>query len=174
MFKRSKNLIKSVMEEGWAKSCSPNDEFWTKLTEWIYAVLLPEFMTKYIGHIDEIIHIDPNLTERQILEMVAMHMVKSVDASYGSVRIYDPDTEQMLSFGSYPPGEEARESNIAQEGSIAGEVVKSGNPFLVPNIHEEGRYHDKTIIERKGINSMMAIPFEIPRFFPHERATAGQ
>jgi signal transduction histidine kinase len=161
------------MKEDWVKAGSLNDEFWTKLAKWIYDVLLPEFMTQYIGHIDEIIHIDPNLAERQILEMVAMHMVKSVDASYGSVRIYDPDTEQMLSFGSYPPGEEARESNIAQEGSIAGEVVKSGNPFLVPNIHEEGRYHDKTIIERKGVNSMMAIPFEIPRFFPHERATAG-
>jgi signal transduction histidine kinase len=173
MFEGSKNLIKSVMEEGWAKSGGPNDEFWTRLTEWIYAVLLPEFMTKYIGHIDEIIHIDPNLTERQILELVAMHMMQSLDATYGSVRIYDPDTEQMLSFGSYPPGEEARETNIALKGSIAGEVFKSGNPFLVPNIHEEGCYHDKTIIERKGVNSMMAIPFEIPRFFPHERNTTG-
>jgi signal transduction histidine kinase len=173
MFQASKNLIKSVMKEGWASSGCPNDQFWTRMEEWIHKVLLPETMSQYIGHIDEIIHIDPKLAEQQILELVAMHMIQSLNARYGSVRIYDPDTEQMLSFGSYPPGEEARESNIALDGSIAGRVIKSGNPFIVPNIFKEGLYNDKTIIERKGVNSMMAIPFEIPRFFPHERNTAG-
>jgi signal transduction histidine kinase len=173
MFQTSKNLIKSVMKEGWASSGCPNDQFWTRMEEWIHKVLLPETMSQYIGHIDEIIHIDPKLAEQQILELVAMHMIQSLNARYGSVRIYDPDTEQMLSFGSYPTGEEARESNIALDGSIAGRVIKSGNPFIVPNIFKEGLYNDKTIIERKGVNSMMAIPFEIPRFFPHERNTAG-
>jgi signal transduction histidine kinase len=173
MFQTSKNLIKSVMKEGWASSGCPNDQFWTRMEEWIHKVLLPETMSQYIGHIDEIIHIDPKLAEQQILELVAMHMIQSLNARYGSVRIYDPDTEQMLSFGSYPPGEEARESNIDLEGSIAGRVIKSGNPFIVPNILKEGLYNDKTIVERKGVNSMMAIPFEIPRFFPHERNTAG-
>ena len=173
MFQTSKNLIKSVMKEGWAKSGCPNDQFWTKMEEWIHKVLLPETMSQFIGHIDEIIHIDPKLTEQQILELVAMHMIQSLNARYGSVRIYDPDTEQMLSFGSYPPGEEAREANIALEGSIAGRVIKSGNPFIVPNILKESLYNDKTIVERKGVNSMMAIPFEIPRFFPRERNTAG-
>ena len=173
MFQTSKNLIKSVMKEGWARSGCPNDQFWTKMEEWIHKVLLPETMSQFIGHIDEIIHIDPKLTEQQILELVAMHMIQSLNARYGSVRIYDPDTEQMLSFGSYPPGEEAREANIALEGSIAGRVIKSGNPFIVPNILKESLYNDKTIIERKGVNSMMAIPFEIPRFFPRERNTAG-
>jgi signal transduction histidine kinase len=173
MFQTSKNLIKSVMKEGWASSGCPNDQFWTRMEEWIHKVLLPETMSQYIGHIDEIIHIDPKLAEQQILELVAMHMIQSLNARYGSIRIYDPDTEQMLSFGSYPPGEEARESNIALDGSIAGRVIKSGNPFIVPNIFKEGLYNDKTVIERKGVNSMMAIPFEIPRFFPHERNTAG-
>ena len=143
------------------------------MEEWIYDVLLPKTMSRFISHIDEIIHIDPKLTEQQILELVAMHMIQSLNASYGSVRIYDPDTEQLLSFGSYPPGEEAREVNIALEGSIAGKVIKSGSPFIVPSILKENLYQDKTIIERKGFNSMMAIPFEIPRFFPHERNTAG-
>ena len=143
------------------------------MEEWIHDVLLPKTMSRFISHIDEIIHIDPKLTEQQILELVAMHMIQSLDASYGSVRIYDPDTEQLLSFGSYPPGEEAREVNIALEGSIAGKVIKSGSPFIVPSILKENLYQDKTIIERKGFNSMMAIPFEIPRFFPHERNTAG-
>src|SRR4030042_53964 len=109
MFHISKNLIKSVMQEGWARSDCPNDQFWTKMEEWIHGVLLPETMSRYIGHIDEIIHIDPSLTEQQILELVAMHMIQSLNASYGSVRNYDPDTEQMLSFGSYPTGEEGRE-----------------------------------------------------------------
>jgi len=173
MFQTSKNLIKSVMREEWARSDCSNDQFWTKMEEWIHEILLPKTMSRFISHIDEIIHIDSKLTEQQILELVAMHMIQSLDASYGSVRIYDPDTEQMLSFGSYPPGEEAREANIALVGSIAGEVIRSGKPLIVPNILKEGLYRDKTVIERKGVNSIMVIPFEIPRFFPHERNTAG-
>ncbi|MFC1869531.1 GAF domain-containing protein, partial [Thermodesulfobacteriota bacterium] len=173
MFNKSKDLIKAIQEEDWAKTIQANDDFWTKIAEWINEHLLPEFLTHLSHSIDEIIHIDPDLSEREILELVAKHMVDSLDAIYASVRIYDPDTEQMLSYGSNPPGEEARKIQISLEGSIAGEVVKSGKPFLVPNILNEELYLDKTIVERMGANSMMAVPFEIPRFFPHERNTAG-
>lgn len=173
MFNSAKNLVEIIREKDWAKSIQSQDDFLSKMAEWIDRELLPEFMTQLSYQIDEIIRIDPDLSERAILELVAMHMVESLDAIYASVRIYDPDTEQMLSFGSYPLGEVSRESHISPEGSIAGEVFKSGQPFIVPNIQKEPLYLDKTIIERKGANSLMAIPFEIPRFFPHERNTMG-
>jgi signal transduction histidine kinase len=173
MFERSKELFESVRQESWAKSMSENDDFWSKLAEWAHTIFLPELMSQYSRKIDDIIHIDPDLSEQGILQLVGMHMVKAIGARYASVRIYDPDTEQMLSFGSYPSGEDDREIYISSEKSIAGEVVRSGNVFLVPSIIEESRYYDKSVIDRKGVNSMMAIPFEIPRFFPHERNTGG-
>jgi len=173
MFANSKNLIETIRENDWAKSIRSEDDFWGKMKEWLTDILLPEFIAQFIHQIDEIIRIDPDLSERDILEKVAMHMVKSLGALNASVRIYDPDADQMLSFSSYPEEEETRETLISLEGSIAGDVVKSRHEFLVPNIIKEDKYLDKTIVERKGANSLFAIPFEIPRFFSHERNTVG-
>ena len=100
-------------------------------------------------------------------------MVEFLGASSASVRIYDPHTEQMLSYGSYPSDEERRETYIPLEGSIAGEVVKTAKPCLVPDILGDSRYQNKRVVFRKGIHSLMAIPVEIPRFFPRERDTVG-
>ncbi|MFC1532639.1 GAF domain-containing protein [Thermodesulfobacteriota bacterium] len=173
MINSPKNFIETIRKEDWAKVIPVHDDFWTNIMEWISDRLLPEFLTKLSDQINEIIEIDPDLTERKILELVAMHMVDSLDALFASVRIYDPDMEQMLSYGSYPSEEESREVSISQVESIAGEVVKTGRVFLVPNILKEDLYLDKAITERKGAFSLMAIPLEIPRFFPHERNTAG-
>jgi signal transduction histidine kinase len=173
MFADLLKLIENIGENDWAKSIPPDDAFWGNMKGWLNNTMLPEFISQFIHEIDEIIRIDPDLSERKILEMVAMRMVKSLEAINASVRIYDPDTDQMLSFGSYPEEEETRETHISLENSIAGEVLKSRQEFLVPNILKEDKYLDKSIVDRKGANSLLAIPFEIPRFFPHERTTVG-
>lgn len=172
MFADLTKLIDKINENDWAKSIA-DDDFWRNLKAWLKETILPEFITQLANQVDEIIRIDPDLSEREILEMVAMHMVKSLEADNASVRIYDPDADQMLSFGSFPEEEETREAQISLENSIAGEVVKHGSEFLVPNIMNEDKYQDKSIVERKGVNSLLAIPFEIPSFFPHERSTVG-
>jgi hypothetical protein len=79
----------------------------------------------------------------------------------------------MLSYGLYPSEEESRESHIPLEGSVPREEVKTRRTYLVPNILEEARYQDKTIIETKGAYSLMAIPLEITQFFTNERDTVG-
>jgi signal transduction histidine kinase len=173
MFDNSKYLIETIKENEWAKSVCADDEFWGNVKEWLTRNLLPEFINQVVGYINAVIDIDPDLSEREILETVAMFITKSLDAAYTSVRIYDPDMDQMLSFGSYPKDEETRQIHISLEGSIAGEVLSSGREYVVPNIMKESKYRDKTIIQRKGVNSLFAIPFEIPRFFEHERNTVG-
>ncbi|MBW2000537.1 MAG: GAF domain-containing sensor histidine kinase, partial [Deltaproteobacteria bacterium] len=90
-----------------------------------------------------------------------------------SVRIYDPETGQMLSYGSFPFHEEDRETYIPLEESVAGKVVESRQTYLVPNILKEELYHDKAVIERKGTFSVMAIPLTITSFAPHERDRVG-
>ena len=79
----------------------------------------------------------------------------------------------MLSYGSYPSEEESRETHIPLEGSIAGEVVKSLQTYLVPNILREDLYQDKEAAEKKEAYSLMAVPFEIPPFSPYERDIVG-
>lgn len=173
MFADLLKLIENISENEWAKSIEPDDDFWVNLRGWLNNYLLPEFIAQFSHEIDEIIRIDPDLSEREILEAIAMQMVNSLEAINASVRIYDPYADQMLSFGSYPEEEDTREAHISLENSIAGDVLRSGREFLVPNIMKEEKYRDKTVVERKGANSLLAIPFEIPRFFPHERNTVG-
>jgi signal transduction histidine kinase len=173
MLTNLENLFEQARHETWAKGCSDQKDFWLFLMEWIEQHVLSEFLDQVIRQVDEVVEIDPDLSERQILEKATQYMVEFLKARSGSVRIYDPQTEQMLSYGSYPSKEEKREPFIPLEGSVAGDVVKSRKPYLVPNIINDDRYQDKEIIERRGVYSLMAIPLEIPRFFPLERDTVG-
>ncbi len=162
-----------IQREDWARDAGLKPEFWDRLIEWIQRQILPEFLDHITGQVDDIIKIRPDLSEPEILQFVNRYLVISLGASSASVRIYDPNTAQMLSYGSYPPEEASREPYVPLEESVAGVVVKTQRPFLVPNIMKETLYQDKSVIERKGTHSLMAIPLAIPRFFPHERDTAG-
>ncbi len=132
-----------------------------------------EFLGHVIRQVDELVDINPDMADREIFEEATRHIVAFLGAHSASVRIYDPQTEQMLSYGSYPSEEFSRQKSIPLEGSIAGKVVKTRQSILIPNILKEEGYQDKEVITRKGVNSLMAIPLEIPRFFPHERDTVG-
>jgi signal transduction histidine kinase len=167
------NLVKDILNEPWAKEVSSEKEFWSRVMIWMEQHLLADFLTEVSDQIDEIVEIDPDLPEPRILEKATEYMVQFLGAQSASVRIYDPQTEQMLTYGSYPSKEESRATFIPLEGSIAGDVVKTGVPCLVPNIMTEERYLDKEVISKRGVQSLMAIPLEISRFFPNERDTVG-
>ena len=173
MLKELHDLVKAVKRKPWAKSLEAGEDFWALLPDWLEEHVIAGFLDQVIRQVDEIVDIDPDLSEPRILEIATRYMVDFLGAQSASVRIYDPLTEQMLSYGSFPLDEHSRETYIPLEGSIAGEVVKSRKPCLVPNILDEGRYQDKDVINRKGVHSLLAVPLEIPRFFPHERGTVG-
>ncbi len=166
-------LAKEIQREPWAKGVSVAQDFWPVVMKWIDEHVLSEFLDRLIDQIDKIVDIDPGLSEPQILESATRYMVEFLGAHSGSVRIYDPQTEQMLSYCSFPSAEESRETFIPLEGSIAGEVVKTRRPYLAPNLFEEELYHNKNVIDAKQVHSLMAVPLEIPRFFPRERDTIG-
>ncbi len=166
-------LAKEIQREPWAKGVSVGKDFWPVLMKWIDEHVLSEFLDRLIDQIDKIVDIDPGLSEPQILENATRYMVEFLGAHSGSVRIYDPQTEQMLSYCSFPSAEESRETFIPLDGSIAGEVVKTRRPYLAPNLFGEDLYHNKNVINAKQVHSLMAVPLEIPRFFPRERDTIG-
>jgi signal transduction histidine kinase len=166
-------LIAAIKQETWAKGVSDDKAFLVTLIKWIEQDVIPGFLDQVIRQVDDMIDINPDLSEPEILGKATRSMVDFLGAHHASVRIYDPQTGKMLSFGSYPSEEEKRETFIPLKGSIAGEVVMTRRPYLVPNILEEKRYHNKGVIYKKGVRSLMAIPLEIPRFFPHERDMVG-
>ena len=167
------NLVKAVQQEPWAKGLPDNKELWPLVIEWVEQNVLSDFLVQVIHHVDEIVEIDPGIPETKIFERATQCMVEFLGAHHASVRVYDPNSEQMLSYGSYPSEEENRETYISLNGSIAGEVVRTRSTCIVPDILYEERYRNKEVINKKGVHSLLAIPFEIPRFFPHERDTVG-
>jgi signal transduction histidine kinase len=172
MWKNAKQLLESAQNEPWAKSCG-GEAFWDHLLSWVKNRVLPDFLTEVTTQVDEIVEINPDLSEPEIFSMVTRYMVGFLDAHSASVRIYDPEAEKMLSYGSYPLEEETRATFIPLEGTIAGKVVKTKQPYLVPNILKEDLYQDKERVQKKGIFSILAVPLSIPRFFPQERDTVG-
>ena len=165
-------LVKTIRNEPWAAGC-PEELFWERLADTLQDGFLPEFLNETSNRVEAIIEIDPDLSEPEILARVTRYMVEFLGALSASVRIYDPNTGQMLSYGSYPFQEASRATYIPMENTIAGEVLKTQKTWLVPSIRREPLYRDKGVIERRGAHSLMAVPFSIPRFFPHERETVG-
>lgn len=173
MWKDSEELIKAIQKERWAQGIPVGEDFWNRLIDWIKQRIFPDFLAQTSNQVDEMIEINPDLSEPEIFTRVTRYMVDFLEARSASVRIYDPQTKQLLSYGSYPFQEEIRETFIPLEGSIAGEVVKSLQTYLVPNILKEELYQDKAAAQRKKVYSMMAVPFSIPRFSPYERDIVG-
>ena len=165
--------MEGIRGETKTKGISVDEDFWPLLTKWIEERMLAEFLDRLTTQIDSIINIDPDLSEQEILEIAAKHIVSFLGAHSASVRIYDPHAEKMISYGSYPSEEERRESDVPLRGTIAGQVAESGEPFLAPDLLKEDLYRNKRVVNRKGVNSLMAIPLDIPRFFPRERDAAG-
>ncbi|MBN2123268.1 MAG: GAF domain-containing sensor histidine kinase [Deltaproteobacteria bacterium] len=170
---KTQELIDTILKEPWAEQCLEGDAFREHLSAWIKDSLFPGFLTQIINQVDEIIDIDPELPDQDILTRANRHIVEFLGAQSASVRIYDPLTEQMLSYGSFPFDEKSRATYIPLDNSVAGKVLNTGQTYLVPNILDEELYRDKSVVERKGAYSIMAVPLAIPRFFPYERDTVG-
>ncbi len=164
--------FKTWREETWALPVQ-DDAFWDHLAANLKETFLPDFLNEISHKVDEIVEIDPDLAEQEILTKVSGYMVEFLGALSASVRIYDPNTGQMLSYGSHPYQETARATTIPLENTIAGQVIKNNKTCLVPSILGEPLYQDKEVTTRRGAHSLMAVPFVIPRFFLHERETVG-
>jgi signal transduction histidine kinase len=124
--------------------------------------------------VEEVISIDPALEWKEILETAARKIVQFLHADGASIRIFNPESEKLVAFGSYQYYLEAgREKNIPVEKSVAGKAIKSGKSYLVPNILLEPDYINKDVIKDLGYNSLMAIPIIIPGFVDGEHIIQG-
>jgi transcriptional regulator with GAF, ATPase, and Fis domain len=163
-FAIDRNLIESVMGSLKGKGCNLSLEQVMTVVDLIREEVLYRYVDRLISQIETILEINPALTEKEILQAVAKSVVEYLGAEAASIRIYDPDKEEMVSFGAHPWVEEDQEPAIPFEDTIAGEVVKTRRSYFVPNILNEDKYKNKEKVEKRGIHSMLAVPISLPRF----------
>ncbi|MEW6002561.1 MAG: GAF domain-containing sensor histidine kinase [Nitrospirota bacterium] len=134
---------------------------------------ISEHVEEIIRMVEEVIGISPTLDWKEILEKAAKKIIEFLNAGAASIRIFDPETERLIAFGSYQYKETERLRSIPVEKSVAGKVIRSGKSYLVPNILLEPDYQNKEIVKEYGFNSLMAIPINIPRFIENEPDIQG-
>jgi signal transduction histidine kinase len=157
-------FVESVMKKLEERGCGLSLEEVAVVVDLVKEEVVSEYVGRLVSHVENILEINPSLEEKEILEEVAKNIVLFLRAEAASIRIYDPGRSEMISFGSFPRLMRDREEAIPFEDTIAGEVVKTHQCYLVPNILREERYKNKEKVLQSGINSMLAIPISIPRF----------
>ena len=157
-------FVESVMRKLDERGCSLSLPEVSTVVDLVKGEVVSEYVSRLVSQVENILEIDPSLEEKEILEEVAKNIVLFLGAGAASIRIYDPGRSEMISFGSYPKLMKDREEAIPFEDTIAGEVVKTHQCYLVPNILKEEKYKNKQKMLQLGIHSMLAIPISIPRF----------
>ena len=162
--KIDQKLLESISSRLLGKGLSLSLEDVTAVADLIKDEIVYLYVNKLITQLRKILGIDPSLTEREILQFVAKTIVEYLGAEIASIGIYDPERKGMISYVSYPSIIEGREEVIPFEETIADEVVKKRQSYLLPNILKEERYKNKEKVEKLGIRSMLAVPIYLHRF----------
>jgi hypothetical protein len=119
--------------------------------------ILYRYVNRLITQAEGIFSIDPGLTEKEILKLVARTVVEYFNAEVASIWISDPERKEMFFYGSYPSLDEKFEEVIPFEDTIGGEVVKTRQSYLASIISREEGYKYKERAEKLGIHSMLAV-----------------
>jgi len=141
-----------------------SDEEIRELAGYLRKHCLSDHVKEVVNMVEEVISIDPNLDWKEILEAAAKKISQFLHADAASIRIFDPENNKLVAFGSYHYAETARTKTIPVEKSVAGKVIRSGKSYIVPNILLEPDYANKDVAKEQGLNSLMAVPIMIPGF----------
>ncbi len=135
--------------------------------------ILYRYVDRLIGQVESVLEINPSLDEREILKSLARTVAGYLDAQAATIRLYDPEKKAMISFGFYPEAAHVIAEAIPFENTIPGDVVKTRQSTIVPDLLKEDRYVNKNKVEALGIRSMLAVPFSLPRYSLKDSDTEG-
>lgn len=141
-----------------------SNEEQSELAHFIDETYLVEFLSRVISEIEDIMSIDPNLDQRRILEVAAERIAHYQNAKAASIRLFDPQSLNMTTFGAYKVSEEERLLTVPLADSISGKVVRENRSIPVPSIPKDPFYRTKDLAKKKGFYSLLAVPLRIPRF----------
>ena len=154
--------------------CNLTEQDMNELASLLRKHCISPHVERVVRMVEEVISIDPTLEWKEILEAAAKKIVQFLHADGASIRIFDPETDRLVAFGSFQYySETGRQKNIPVENSVAGKVIKSGRSYLVPNILLEPDYINKDVVKELGLNSLMAVPIMIPGFLESGHSIQG-
>jgi len=126
-------------------------------------------VNQLISKADAIIQVDPSLSEKEILQIVARNVAEFLDAEFADVWIFDSEWKHLTSFG--------REGSIAEviplEDIIAEEVIKTQKSYCIPDILKEEKWRNKKVALRHGIHSGLFVRVANPRFSMKKKDPEG-
>ncbi|MBI4793168.1 MAG: GAF domain-containing protein [Deltaproteobacteria bacterium] len=120
------------------------------------------FLSTIIQEIEDIMAIDPSLSVREILEVAAERIVQNLAADAATIRIIDPQSLKLTSFGGYGVPDFDRLSSIPVKNTISGLVVQEQRSIAVPSILKDPLYQNKDIARSWGFQSLLAVPLFMP------------
>jgi GAF domain-containing protein len=120
------------------------------------------FLSDIIRQAEEVMAIDPRLSQKKILEIAAEMIVTDLDAGAATIRLFDQKSLRMTSFGAYGLSESKRLASVPVQDSISGLVVQERKSIAVPNILKAPLYKNKKISKCKGLHSLLAVPLLVP------------
>jgi signal transduction histidine kinase len=157
-------LISSLMENRSIKGSGLSHGELREIVREVQNHVVYDEVNRLIDEVENIIEINPNLSEVEILGDATKRIVEYLGAAAASIRVFDPQKREMVSIGSHHYDGKKRQQSIPFQDSIAREVVRRGKSYFVPNIMKEDKYQNKGIVQEMGIRSMLAVPMNIPRF----------
>jgi len=159
-----KKLLAFLNQHPIRKKISLSDNQWQQLAAFIEEEYLTSFLTAVVDESEEIIAINPHLERREILTIAAACIVRDLHAEAATIRLFDPDSHRMISFGSCRLDDYPRLASIPFQDSIAGSVVRENRSIPVPSILKNILYKNKQIVAERGLHSLLAVPLRIPQF----------
>lgn len=120
------------------------------------------FLSTIIQETEEIMSIDPRLTVREILQLAAERIVQNLAADAATIRVFDPESLWLISFGAYGVDDYNRLSIIPVKNTISGLVVQERRSITVSSILKDPLYQNKEIVKAWGFNSLLAVPLFMP------------
>jgi len=125
---------------------------------------LAGLMSEIVVEIEEIMAIDATLPIKAIMKIAAQKITNRLDAKAATIRLFNPKTTTMTSFGSYGVADYDRFEIIPVKDSISGAVIKEKKSIQVASISKDSRYKNKEIIKRQGLRSLLALPLFQPEY----------
>lgn len=145
----------------------------TELLDTIESEYLVGYVSDIIRDTEAIIAIEPDLSQKKILEIAAKKIVKGLDADGATIRLFDPESLKMTSFGAYGVEDYKRQATVPVLDSISGRVVQERRSIVVPSISKDPLYKDKRIIKSKGFHSLLAVPLFAPTYLEADNDLLG-
>ncbi|NDY42987.1 GAF domain-containing sensor histidine kinase [Dissulfurirhabdus thermomarina] len=144
-----------------------------RLAQLLEEDFLADFLGGLIRETEAVMAVDPRLPLKDILRIAAERIVRGLGAKAASIRLFDPETLQMTSFGGFGIPDTDREREVPVADSVAGLVVRENRSIPVPSILDSPHYRDKDVVRRRGVRSLLAVPLRIPSFFEGEGDVLG-